>query len=195
MADPVGRPDVRVAVALTSDELDGDLPMVCTRTGRPAEALVPVWFASTSWWAWLPLGLLCLLGVWQRSWAPLASLWAAGALVLPLLLSRMVTGRMPLEAPLTGRLAALRRRRFVTLLAALGLTWVAVALRLLGSGVASVIVLAGVIGLYVGGFAMAVAGRVLTVHGHPLPDGGAVVTNAHPDFVDAVELRRTGHRP
>lgn len=182
-------------VTLSAEELDGDLPMVCVLTGGPAEALVPVWFGRTSWWAWTPLAVLVGLALLQGSWAPLASLWTFAALLLPLVTSRLVTGRVPLAAGTTTRLAALRRRRIVALLSALGLTWVAVGLRLLGSRFASVVVLGGVVFLYVAGFAMGVAGRLLTVRGRPTPDGGAALINPHRAFVDAVELRRTGHRP
>jgi hypothetical protein len=182
-------------VTLTPDELAGDLPMVCVLTGRPAEATSGVWFARSSWWAWVPLGLVLGLAIGRASWAPLASWWAAGAVLLPILVSRGVAGRVPLDRSAQVRLARLRRRRSRTALTALGLTWVAVALHLLGARAAGVVVLAGVLALYLTAIGTVVAGRMLTVRGRPTVEGGVRLTNAHPAFVDAVELRRTGHRP
>ncbi len=182
-------------LALTAEELRGDLPMVCARTGNVAQAMTPVWFTRSPWWAWAPLGVLMVTATATTSWAPLASWWAFGAVLLPILVSRGVTGQLPLDAATRDRLAALRRRRFTVVMSALLLTWVAVGLYLIGSRVAGIIVLAVVIGLYALTVGMAVAGRMLLVRGRPADDGGVVLTGAHPDFVAAVELRRTGHRP
>ena len=183
------------SITLTPEELEGDLPMVCVRTGNPAEALTPAWFTRSPWWAWAPLALVVAVAVTTASWGPLASWWGAGAVLLPVLVSRGVTGRLPLDHTTRARLDALRGRRFRVLMSALLLTWVAVALQLLGSRVAGVLVVAVVLGLYLLVAGMFLAGRMIGVRGRPADDGGVVLADVHPDFVVAVELRRTGHRP
>lgn len=180
---------------MSPEELDGDLPLVCARTGGPAEALTPVWFTRSPWWAWVPLAVLGLAALVSGSWDPLATWLVIGALVVPLVLSRGVTGRLPLGRDVRRRMGQLRDRRVRTLLTALLATWLAVGLWLLGARAAGLIVLAAVLGLYGTAIAMAFYGRSLGVRGRPLPDGSVALVGVHPDFVDAVELWRTGHRP
>ncbi|CAN5495036.1 hypothetical protein BH23ACT9_BH23ACT9_04460 [soil metagenome] len=182
-------------MTLTPEELAGDLPLVCVRTGRTAEALTPVWFARSPWWTWAPLLGLCAWAALRADWAPLATWWAAGALLLPLLVSRGVTGRLPLDASTRQRLTALRTRRFRVIVSALLLTWVAVSLYLIGSQGAGVVVLAVVMSLYALAVGMVLAGRMISVRGVPQQDGGVTIREAHEAFVAALELRRTGHRP
>ena len=45
---------------IDAEELAGDLPLVCARTGRHDALATPVWFARSPSWAWLPLALLLL---------------------------------------------------------------------------------------------------------------------------------------
>lgn len=182
-------------VTLTAEELAGDLPLVCARTGRPAESLAPVWFARSPAWAWAPLAALAVWAAVRTDWGPLASWWTAGALLLPLVTSRGVTGRVPLDTTTRQRIAHLRTRRLGVIVAALLLTWVAITLRLIGSSAAGFVVLAMVVGLYVAAVGMFLAGRLLTVRGWPEPDGGATLRDVHPDFAAAVARRRTGHQP
>lgn len=182
-------------VTLSPEELAGDLPMVCVRTGRPADALAPVWFTRSPWWAWVPLAALCTAATVQSSWTPLATWWAAGALLLPVILSRGVTGQVPLDRGTRQRMAHVRARRFRVVMTALLLTWVAVGLWLLGSRAAGIVVLVAVVTLYLTAIAMALYGRSLTVRGRPQSDGSVILRRVHPAFVDALALRRTGHRP
>lgn len=182
-------------LALTPEELAGDVPLVCVRSGNPADALVAVWFARTPRWAWAPLAALAGWAAVTADWTPLASWWSAGALALPLLTSRAVTGALPLDLPTRRRIAALRSRRARVVLLALLLTWVSVGLWLLGSRVGGLLVLALVLGLYAVAVAMAVTGQRLGVRGSPAADGGAVLLDVHPAFADALDLHRTGHRP
>ncbi|WP_370325731.1 hypothetical protein [Euzebya sp.] len=191
----MSHPSGPVALRLSPEELDGDLPMVCAVTGRPAEALTPVWFAQTTWWAWAPLAGLAAWGLLSGRWAPLVSLWGVGALLVPVLTSRGVTGRLPLDHTTRARLANLRTRRSTVVIAALLLTWVAVGLWLVRARFAGFVLLVVVLAMYATAVAMAVWGRTLTVRGRPLPDGGVALRAVHPDFADAVELHRTGHRP
>lgn len=182
-------------VTLSEQELAGDLPMVCALTGRADAHPTPVWFARSPWWSWVPFGLLLAVAALRTSWAPLVSWWTVAAVAVPVVASRGVTGRIPLCEELRARRAALRRRRVTTMFSALMLTWVAVGLWLVGSRAGGMVVLAAVVALYAWSVAMFVAGRLLGVRGWPETDGGATLTHAHPDFVTAVELRRTGHRP
>ena len=179
---------------LSAEELAGDLPPVCARTGQPAE-LAGVWFARSAGWTWIPLGLVVAVAVGRTDPSVLTSFWAVGAVALPLIFSRGTTGRIPLHQSIRARQANLRSRRLRTVLLALLLTWVAVALWLIDSRLAGVIVLGAVLVLYAGAVAMVILGRRLGVRGRPTVQGGARLRNAHPDFVDAVLLRRTGHRP
>lgn len=190
MTDQVGE-----LLTLTAHELAGDLPRVCARTGEADAVPTPVWFARSRWWAWVPLAVLGLIAAFSASWAPLSSWWTFAALLLPLVFSRGVTGRIPLSASVRLRLAHLRRRRLVTMMVALLLTWVSVGLWLIGSHAGGILVLGLVIALYLAAVGMFVAGRIVGVGGWPQDDGGATLKRVHPDFVDAVHLRRTGHRP
>ncbi|MGI9018008.1 MAG: hypothetical protein ACR2HR_13045 [Euzebya sp.] len=187
--------DVAGTLNLSAEELAGDLPMVCAHTGHPAQSLTPVWFARSPTWAWLPLGALALWAVITTDWAPLASWWTFGALLVPLMFSRGVTGRIPLDQTTRRRIAGIRRRRFRLTMTALLLTWVAVLLRLTGSYAASILVFGAVVAMYLMVVTMVVYGRTLAVRGWPQEDGGVTLRDAHPAFVAAVELRRTGHRP
>lgn len=182
-------------LTLTARELAGDLPSVCARTGQIDAIPTPVWFARSPSWAWLPLAVLALIAVVNASWAPLASWWTFAAILLPLLFSRGVTGRIPLSGEVRSRLAHLRRRRLVTMIVALLLTWVSVGLWLIGSRAGGLLVLGLVITLYLAVVGMFVAGRMIGVGGWPEDDGGATLKRLHPHFIDAVQLRRTGHRP
>lgn len=182
-------------LALTPEELAGDVPMVCVRSGNPADDLVPVWFARAPRWAWGPLAALAAWAAITTDWAPLASWWAAAAIALPLLTSRAVTGTLPLDLATRQRIAALRSRRARVVLLALLLTWVSVGLWLLGSRAGGLLVLALVLGLYAVAVAMAITGRRLGVRGTPAGDGGALLIDVHPGFADALDLHRTGHRP
>ena len=180
---------------LTPEELAGDLPPVCVRTGETTTEVQHVRFTRAPWWSGLPLLGLAVWTVSAGSFAPLASFWVIVALLLPVLTSRGTSGRLPLSLPLRGRLAALRRRRMVFVLGALLLTWVSVSLLLIGSRAAGLLVLAAVLALYLSAVGSYLVSRSLGVRGWPERDGGATVRHAHPAFVDAVELRRTGHRP
>ena len=180
---------------IDAEELAGDLPLVCARTGRHDALATPVWFARSPSWAWLPLALLLLAAMATTSWAPLASWWMVGAVVLPILTSRGVTGRVPLSPTVHDRIIALRRRRLGVILAALLLTWVAVGLWLIGSRAGGMLVMALVVGLYLMVVGMFWTGRHIGVRGWPEDDGGATLRDVHPAFVDAVQLRSTGHRP
>lgn len=193
---PAGQDVTLVHLVLTPEEADGDLPLVCARTGVADAVPTPVWLASSRWWSWLPLAGLSLTALVTGSWGPLASWWAFGALVLPFLASRGAIVRVPLSQGRRARLAALRRRRLGTMLLALLLTWLAGGLWvLLQARVAGLMVLTVVAVLYVAAVGMFVLTRRLGVGGWPEPDGGATLTRVHPAFVDAVELHRTGHRP
>ena len=181
--------------ALTAEEVAGALPLVCARTGaRPAE-LTPVWLARSRGWAWVPLAALGTAAAVTRSWAPRATWWAAGAMLLPLLASSGTTARVPVSVARRRRLANLRRRRLGTMLLALLLTWAAVGLWLVGSRAAGLMVMTVVVVLYVAVVGMFVLTRLLGVGGWPDDDGGVTLTRVHPDFADAVALHRTGHRP
>lgn len=183
------------SLTLTAEELGGDVPLVCVRTGRPATRLVGVWFARSALWTWIPLGLVIAAAVGTGRSGILTSYWGVGSIAVPVIFSRGTTGALPLSPDLKARLSHLRGRRLRVLLSALLLTWVAVGLWLVGSHVAGVVVLVGVITLYLGAIAMVVYGRRMGVRGRPTGEGGALVHNAHPDFIDALELYRTGHRP
>ncbi|HUG86381.1 MAG TPA: hypothetical protein VMM13_17575, partial [Euzebya sp.] len=63
-------------LTLSPEELDGDLPLICVRTGNVAEGLSPVWFTRSQTWAWVPLGLLVGWAVARLDWGVLASWWA-----------------------------------------------------------------------------------------------------------------------
>ena len=183
------------AFTLVEDELNGDVPAVCPVTGDTGFAQVGVWFARSPAWSWLPLAALVVWASLRASPAPLASWWLLGALAVPALTSRAVTGQLWLAASVVDRLGALRTRRFRLTMLGLLLTWPCVGAWLLGYRAAALVLLAVVLGCYGVAVLLAVVGRALTVRGRPRPDGGVDLRDPHPAFVDAVELRRTGHRP
>lgn len=183
------------AVTLSPEELAGDIPMVCVQTGEPAAALTPVWFTRSPWWAWLPAAGLVLAATTRSDLTPLSTWWAFGALLLPVVLSRGLTGQVPLGRRARRRIANLRARRFRVVMTALLLTWIAVGLWLIGSRAGGIVVLTAVVALYLVAIAMAFYARSLTVRGRPQDDGSVVLHQVHPDFADAVTLHRTGHRP
>ncbi|MEE8599746.1 hypothetical protein [Euzebya tangerina] len=185
----------RLEFELTATELEGDLPLVCARTGEQTDGMVGVWFARSARWTWIPLAAVIALAIGRGDGRLLTSYWAVGGVVLPLVFSRGVRGRLPLDATLRQRQASLRSRRLRTILTALLLTWVAVGLWLLDSRAAGVVVLGAVLALYAAALGMAWVSRRLGARGRPTPEGGVRLINAHPGFVEAVELRRTGHRP
>lgn len=182
-------------LTLSPEELAGDLPPVCVRTGRPATEGAAVRFARAPWWSLVPLGVLLLVAAVTASLGLLASWWLLAAVLLPLLSARGVGGRVPLSADLRGRLQHLRRRRLRLAFAALLLTWVAVTLALLDARAAGVVVLAGVVALYLLAVGTYVASRMIGVRGWPEADGGATLRDVHPDFVAAVEIHRSRARP
>ena len=188
-------PSVEPTLRISEDELGGDLPPVCARTGTPDGVPTPVWYASTPWWSAIPLAGLVVVVTASGFWTTGRFWWLLGGLAAPVLLSRAVTGQVPFSPELRRRMAELRRRRMRTVLSALLLTWVAVSLWLLESRVAAILVLGLVLVLYGLAVGMAVAVRMVGVGGRPEADGGATLTRVAPAFVEAVELRRTGHRP
>lgn len=196
MSDPAGEPAGRTGqLRITAEELAGDLPPVCARTGEAGAAPTPVFFLRSPWWAWTPLAVVLGAAVVGTSWAPLASWWLLVALAVIAVASRGATGQVPLSASQRGRIANLRRRRRASTMAGLLLTWVAVALWLLGSRAGGILVLAAVLACYAASIAMSALARALGVGGRPTAEGGAVLTRVHPDFATAVALHRTGHRP
>lgn len=180
---------------VSAEELDGDLPGVCVRTGAPTDELQHVRFARTPWWALVPVALLVLTAAITASLGPIASWWMLAAVILPIVTARGVGGRVPLAQERRDRLRDLRRRRLKLYFAALLLTWVSVSLVLLDARVAGLLVLAAVMALYLLAVGTYLAARVIGVRGWPEADGGATLRDVHPDFVAAVEIRRTGFRP